>query len=48
MLLINKDNPTYDLQNFNGMNKQKEIISAPNNFTQIYWKEAPFLSSSPW
>ena len=48
MLLVNKENPTYDLQDFNGMSKIKEVVSAPNNFTQIYKKEAPFLSSSPW
>jgi len=47
MLFINKDNPLYDLQNYNGMNKQKEILSSPNNFTMLYRKEAPFFSSSP-
>lgn len=47
MLLINKDNPIYDLQDFNGMSKQKQIFSSPNNFTNMIKKEAPFNSTTP-
>ena len=42
-----KNSPVYNLQDFNAISGQKTVTRAPNNFTIMYKKEAPFLTSSP-
>lgn len=44
---IKKNSPVYNLQDFNALSAQKQVTRAPNNFTIMYKKEAPFMTSSP-
>ena len=46
-MVNNPNSPLYNLQEFNSIGQRRTTNRAPNNFTIMYKKEAPFMTSSP-
>ena len=46
-LVAHENSPMYNLQDLDAIAQKKSTTRAPNNFTIMYKKEAPFMTSSP-